>query len=97
VKGEVYSLVNEAKAKFPQSKIVLSGVMRRTDVSWRRSDMLNGRYNSIAKTFRVTFIDTEKIRRTQQMCSTDFFCIYFAHTTGWPLVTFVDPHSWLED
>jgi hypothetical protein len=34
--GEVYSLVKTAKGKFPQSKIVLSGVLRRTDVAWRR-------------------------------------------------------------
>jgi len=33
VMGEVCSLVNRAKVKFPQSKIVLSGVMRRTDVA----------------------------------------------------------------
>ena len=32
VTGEVYSLVNETKLKFPQSKIVLSGVQRRTGV-----------------------------------------------------------------
>ena len=31
---EVYSLVDKAKVKFPQSRIVLSGVLRRTDVSW---------------------------------------------------------------
>jgi len=30
--GEVYSLVNKAKLKFPGSKIVLSGVLRWTDV-----------------------------------------------------------------
>jgi len=33
VMGEVYSLVNTAKGKFPQSKIVLSGVLWRTDVA----------------------------------------------------------------
>jgi hypothetical protein len=33
VMGEVYSLVNTAKVKFPQSKIVLSGVLRLTDVA----------------------------------------------------------------
>ena len=32
--GELYSLVDKAKVKFPQSRIVLSGVLRRTDVSW---------------------------------------------------------------
>ena len=34
VMDEVYSLVNTAKRKFPQSKTVLSGVLRRTDMAW---------------------------------------------------------------
>ena len=40
---EVHSLVNKAKGKFPQSTIVLSGVLRRTDVAWRRIGALNDR------------------------------------------------------
>jgi hypothetical protein len=36
VMGEVHALVNTAKAKLPKSRIVLSGVLRRSDVSWRR-------------------------------------------------------------
>jgi lysophospholipase L1-like esterase len=55
--GEVYSLVKKAKVKFPQSRTVLSGVLRRTDVSWRRTGALNDRYDWIAKTFGVTFVD----------------------------------------
>ena len=55
--GEVYSLVNTDKGKFPQSKIVLSGVLRRTDVAWRRIGALNDRYDWIAKTLGVTFVD----------------------------------------
>jgi hypothetical protein len=55
--GEVYSLVNTAKGKFPQSRIVLSGVLRRKDVAWRRIGVLNGRYDWIAKTLGVTFVD----------------------------------------
>jgi len=43
VMGEVYSLVNTAKVKFPQPKIVLCGVLRRTDVTWRRIGALNDR------------------------------------------------------
>jgi hypothetical protein len=43
VMGEMYSLVNTAEVKFPQSKIVLSGVLRRTDVAWRRIGFLNDR------------------------------------------------------
>jgi hypothetical protein len=33
VMGDVYALMNKAKIKFPQSKLVLSGVLRRRDVS----------------------------------------------------------------
>ena len=45
VMGEVYSLVNKAKVKFPLSKIVLSGVPRGTDVSWWRIRALNDSYD----------------------------------------------------
>jgi hypothetical protein len=57
VMSEAYSLVNTAKVKFPQSKIVLSGVLRRTDVAWRRIGALIDRYDSLAKTLGVTFVD----------------------------------------
>ena len=57
VMGEVYSLVNTANVKFPQSKIVQSGVLRRTDVAWRRIGALNDRYDWIAKTLGITFVD----------------------------------------
>jgi hypothetical protein len=55
--GEVYSLVNKAKGKFPQSRIVLSGVLWRTDVEWQSIGALNDRYDWIAKTLGVTFVD----------------------------------------
>ena len=55
--GEVHALVNTAKAKLPQSRLVLSGVLRRRDVSWRRIGALNDRYEWIAKTSGVTFVD----------------------------------------
>ena len=54
---EVYSLVNTAKVKFPQSKTVLSGVLWQTDVAWWHIRALNDRYNWIAKTLGVTFVD----------------------------------------
>jgi len=57
VMSQVYSLVNTAKGKFPQSKIVLSGALRRTNVAWRRIRTLNDRYDWIAKTLGVTFVD----------------------------------------
>jgi hypothetical protein len=56
VMGEVYLLVNTAKVKFPQSKIV-SGVLRRTDVAWWHIRALNNRYDWIAKSLGVTFMD----------------------------------------
>ena len=55
--GEVHSLVNTAKGKSPQSKIVLSGVLWWTDVAWRCIRVLNDRYDWIAKTLGVTFVD----------------------------------------
>ena len=36
VMGEVYDLVDMAKAKFPDSRLVLSGVLRNRGVNWRR-------------------------------------------------------------
>jgi hypothetical protein len=40
IMGEVYTLVAAAK-KLPKSKLVLCGVLRRRDVSWRRIGGLN--------------------------------------------------------
>jgi len=57
VMGEVYSLVNTAKVKFPQSKIVLSEVLWRTDVAWQCIGALNVRYDWPVKTLGVTFVD----------------------------------------
>ena len=57
VVGEMYSLVNKAKDKFPKSKIVLSGVLRRADVSWRRIGALNDKYDWISRALGVTFVD----------------------------------------
>jgi len=55
--GEAYSFVSKAKVKFPLPKIVLSGVLWRTDVSWQRIGALNDSYDRIAKTMGVTFVD----------------------------------------
>jgi hypothetical protein len=45
VMSDVYALVNKGKTKFPQASLVLSGVIRRKDVSWRRIGALNDRYD----------------------------------------------------
>ena len=51
VMGEVYSLVNTAKVKFPLSKTALSGVLRPTDVAWRA-------HRSIKRQIRLDSEDT---------------------------------------
>jgi hypothetical protein len=55
--GDMYALLNRAKTKFPKYRLVLSGILRRRDVSWRQIGALNGRYDQIAKTLGVTFVD----------------------------------------
>jgi hypothetical protein len=55
--GDVYDLVNMAKTKFSASRIVLSGVLRRRDVSRQRTGDVNSRYELVTQTLGVTFID----------------------------------------
>jgi len=38
--GEVYALVSTAKKNLPKCGLLLSGVLRRIDVSWRRTGAL---------------------------------------------------------
>ena len=54
VMGDVYDLVNTAKTKFSASRIVLSGVLRRGDMSWRRIRAVNDRLVCVANTIGVT-------------------------------------------
>jgi hypothetical protein len=49
--------VKKAKTKFPQASLVLSGVIRRQDVSWRRIGALNDRYDCVARALGVIFVD----------------------------------------
>ena len=49
VTGDVYFLVNTAKTKFSTSRVVLSGVLRRRDVSWWRIGDVNSRYEWVAQ------------------------------------------------
>ena len=57
VMGEVYALVSTAKNKLPNCRLVLSGVLRRTDVSWRRIGALNDRLDWVANALGLTFVD----------------------------------------
>jgi hypothetical protein len=47
--GEVYALVNTAETKFSQSRLILSGVHRRRDVSLRSIGALDAIYDFIAE------------------------------------------------
>ena len=55
--GEVYDLVNTAKAKFPGSRLVLSGVLRSKRVNWRRVGAANDRLEWVAENPGATFVD----------------------------------------
>jgi len=55
--GDVYDLVNTAKTKFQKSRVVLSGVMRRRDLSWRRIGAVNRRYEWTTNMLGVNFLD----------------------------------------
>jgi hypothetical protein len=57
VMGEVYGLVKTAKTKFSTSRVVLSGVLRREDVSWRQVGADNDRLELVANTLGMTFVD----------------------------------------
>ena len=57
VVADVYDLVNAAKTKFSTSRLVLSGVLRRRDVSWRRIGAVNSTYQWVAQTLGVTFVE----------------------------------------
>jgi hypothetical protein len=57
VMGEVYDLVNMAKAKFPGSRLVLSGVLRSRGVNWRRIRAADDRLEWVARNLGATFVD----------------------------------------
>jgi hypothetical protein len=55
--GEAYDLVTNVKKKLPNCKLVLSGVLRRRDVSWKRIGALNYRLDWVANAVGLTFVD----------------------------------------
>jgi hypothetical protein len=57
VMGEVYAVAAKEESKSPHSSLVLSGVLRRRDVPWRRVGTVNDRYGWVAKTLGVYFVD----------------------------------------
>jgi len=57
VMGEVYALVSRTKKKLPNCRLVLNGVLRRRDVSWRHTGALNDRFDWVANALGLTFVD----------------------------------------
>jgi hypothetical protein len=57
VMREVCALVATAKRNLPNCRLVLNGVLRRKDVSWRRIGLLNDRYDWVANVLRLIFVD----------------------------------------
>jgi len=55
--GDIYNLISMAKSKFSSSRVILSGVLIRKDVSWRRIAAANDRLGWVANTLGVTFVD----------------------------------------
>ena len=56
--GEIYDLVNTAKAKFMGTKQVLSGDLRGKGVTWRRVGAANNRLECVATSLGATSVDT---------------------------------------
>ena len=57
VTGNAYDLVNMAKIKPSTSRVVLGGMLQRRDMSWHCIGAVNSRYEWVAKTLGVTFVD----------------------------------------
>jgi len=57
VMGEVYDIVNMARAKFPGSRLVLVGVLRSKGVKWRLVGATNDRLEWVARNPGVTFLN----------------------------------------
>ena len=55
--GEVYDIVNTAKAKLTGSRLELSGVLRSRGVNWQRVGAANDRLEWVARNLGATFLD----------------------------------------
>ena len=55
--GEVYELMATTKRKYNNCRLDLSGVLRRSDVPWRRIGTLNDRFDWVANALGITFVD----------------------------------------
>jgi hypothetical protein len=61
--GEVYDLVNTAKANFLGPRLMLSGVLRSRCVKWRRVGAANDRLEWVARNLGAIFVDPNSWNR----------------------------------
>jgi hypothetical protein len=61
VMGEICDLMNTVKAKFPDSRLVLSGVLRSKGVSCLRVGAINDRLEWVAGNLEATFVHPEQL------------------------------------
>ena len=57
IMGELYDIVNAAKAKFPGSRLVLIGALISKGVNWRRVGAANDSLKLVARPLGATFVD----------------------------------------
>ena len=57
VMGEVYALVATAKRNLPNGRLVLSGVLRRTNMSWWHIGALNDRFDWVVNVLGLNAVD----------------------------------------
>jgi hypothetical protein len=57
VMGDAHELISAAKTKFSASRVVLSGVLQRRDVSWQHIGAINDKLEWVATALGVTFVD----------------------------------------
>jgi lysophospholipase L1-like esterase len=57
VMEDIYELINTAKTKFASSRAILSGVLRRRGVSWRRIGAKNDRLEWVANSRGVSIVE----------------------------------------
>ena len=55
--GEVYELMATTEKKYNNCRLVLSGVLPRSDVPWRWIGALNDRLDWVANGLGITFVD----------------------------------------
>jgi hypothetical protein len=57
IMGEAYDVVNTAKAKFPGSRLVLSGDLRSKGMKWQCIGVANNRLEWVARSLGATFVN----------------------------------------